>query len=347
MVAPIIVSVLGVAYCLFVYLGIGESVCVTAGCSLYKSFGIYGISLWIFGIVAFVLLTLLMAAGAYSLSRLFAGICLAGDCALLLLMAATSPCLSCLGVAVLFAVVYLMLRLADTNEQRGNSSLIFVWSLLFVSNLVLSVRELLPPEPVCGSRQAPVHIYFSPSCENCLDAMEQFQFGEGQVAYFAISRNDDDLRMLIALNERLAQGEKMPAALKAVKASSSLPEYSLSRDNLLLQWRLLRNKAVVIERSGGTVPYITINGVPGGGVQPEALRGERLDAEPGSSAAYYENRTDGIRNDAAEAAVSSLPDSGAAGSAGDTGETDGGSDFIFGNATSFETCTDEIGENCD
>ena len=40
MVVPTALAIIGVAYCLFVYLGVGESVCITAGCSLYKSFNI-------------------------------------------------------------------------------------------------------------------------------------------------------------------------------------------------------------------------------------------------------------------------------------------------------------------
>ncbi len=359
LVAPIILSVLGVSYCLFVYLGVGESVCVTAGCSLYRSFAVFGISLWIFGIVAFVALTLFMAAGMYSLSRWFAGLCVAADCVLLLVMAATSPCLSCLGVAFLFALTYFLLRHADTRKPESCSGLLFVWSLFFAVNLALSAREMLPPEPIYGTSQAPVHIYFSPTCDSCLSAMEEFRFGDEQVAYFATARNDTDLRMLIALKERLDRGGKMPEALKAVKDSPNLPEYSLSRDNLMLQWQLLRNKARVIERSGGTVPYITINGAPVNGPRSGVLPGENLqDAgqESGSAVASQSEsgQAGGPGSEPAGSEVGLMRSDRGAGTDPMPGNNavmgadvrGGSAGLIFNNATMFETCSDESGQDC-
>ena len=357
--APLVLSVLGVAYCFFIYLGIGESICITAGCSLYKSFAVYGVSLWLFGIGAFVVLTLLMAAGIYSLSLFFAYICVAADCILLLIMAATSPCLSCLGVALLFALTYFLLRRANSYKPRTNSALLFVWSMLFISNLVISTREILPPEPIYGNTQAPVHIYFSPTCESCLSVIEQFHFEDGQVAYFATSRNDTDLRMLIALKGRLDRGEKMPAALQAVKNSPALPEYALNRDNLLLQWQLLRNKATVIERSGGAVPYITINGAPADEAPLETLHGEGLDKLTNSAPSSRQERNDAssaaanqgstnpgtalFEQDGAESSLRMHPDS------AKNGTAPGAADFglLLNNATGFTTCTDEGGQNCD
>ena len=357
LVAPIAIAVFGVAYCLFVYLGVGESVCVTAGCSLYKTFTLFGVSMWIFGMVAFVFLTLLMAAGAYTLSLFFARLCILGDCVLLLVMATTSPCLSCLGVALLFALTYFLLRHADPNENRGSSSLLFLWSLLFVSNLVLSAREMLPPEPIYGTSDAPVHIYFSPTCENCLAAMDKFNFGDGQVAYFATSRGDEDLSMLIALSERLNAGQSMPDALRAVKANASeRPEFVWSKDNLLLQWQLLRNKATVIERSGGSVPYITINGLPVSGANPEVVPGENLkevyvapepseepQAQTGGNARPRDSQPGDLPDLRNEINLGRADDADSASS-----DVSGGEDgFLFGNTTSFATCSDEDPENCD
>ena len=151
----------------------------------------------------------------------------------------------------------------------------------------------------------------------------------------------------------------MPEALKAVKDSSDLPEYSLSRDNLMLQWQLLRNKARVIERSGGTVPYITINGAPAGGSRSELLRGENLQEaghEPGLAAASpSENGQAGGPGSGQAGSEAGLMPSGRGaetdpmpGNNADMGAAagNGAAGFIFNNATIFETCSDESGQDC-
>lgn len=335
LLAPTAFAILGVAYCLFIYLGVGESVCVTAGCSLYKSFSIAGISMWILGIVAFVCLTLLMAAGVYTLSLYLARLFLAGDCVLLLVMATTSPCLSCLGVAFLFAVTYFLLRHADHSPQKKSSALLFVWSLLFVANLILSAREMLPPEPIYGPAEAPVHIYFSPSCNHCLAAMDTYKLADGQVAYYATAHDDNDVSMLIALRQKLADGGKMPGALKDVIADSSArPAFTWTWDNIMLQWQIWRNKSTIWERNSGFVPYITIGGFATGGRNPEIVQGENL-GETVRVAPVPPVQTD----------VPSLREGGSFGDTDvepllDTGQ-------MFGNATSFGVCSDESPENCD
>ena len=336
MVVPTALAIIGVAYCLFVYLDVGESACITAGCSLYKSFNIAGISMWIFGIIAFVSLALLMAAGAYAVSLCLARLFLVADCFLMLVMASTSPCLSCLGVAFLFAVTYFALRHAKPSSEKRSSRLLFVWSLLFVSNLVLSAREILPPEPIYGPRDAPVHIYFSPSCAHCLEAMDAYNLPDGQVAYFATAHTEEDFNVLAALNQRLKSGHRMPGALKDVlAASSSLPEFSWNWENLCLGWQIWRNKATVFERNGGLVPYITFTGMAAGPSSAGVVRGESLLEEkssPPAAPAGESNASVQVQGNGTGAVAPSVPAPAGTG--------------LFGNATTFSTCPDGSAENC-
>ncbi len=340
MVVPTALAIIGVAYCLFVYLGVGESVCITAGCSLYKSFNIAGISMWIFGIIAFVCLALLMAAGAYAVSLCMARLFLVADCFLMLVMASTSPCLSCLGVALLFAIIYFALRHAKSSSDKGSSRLLLVWSLLFVSNLVLSAREMLPPEPIYGPREAPVHIYFSPSCTHCLEAMEAYNLPDGQVAYFATDHTEEDLAVLAALNQKLKSGYRMPGALKEVLANSSnLPGFSWNWENIRLRWQLWRNKATVFERNGGLVPYITFTGMASGPSSGGVVRGESLLGESVSVPAAPARKPDTPVQGSGAGAVAPAVSAPAVPAPTDTG--------LFDNATTFSTCPDGTAGECD
>ncbi len=277
LLAPGILALLGAAYCLFIYLGLGEAVCVTAGCSLYKSFSIAGISMWILGLVAFVSLVLLLAAGVYTLSSILVKLFLTADCILLLIMASTSPCLSCLGVAILFALIYFLLRNANTTQRKGFSLLLFFWSLLFFANLILSAREMLPAQPMYGENDAPVHIYFSPSCEACVKAINTFKYCDGTVAYFATAHNDEDVAKLLSLRAKINQGMKMPEALNAVlKEPALLGSIPINQETLSLRWQLFRNKTTIMQLAGGSVPYITIKGLPTSGNMPEITQGQSL-----------------------------------------------------------------------
>ena len=80
-------------------LGNEVAFCVTAGCSLYQDLVIGGLSMWWIGTAAFGALVFLALLGAVPAGHLLAGLILLGDIFLLLLMALTSPCVSCLVVA--------------------------------------------------------------------------------------------------------------------------------------------------------------------------------------------------------------------------------------------------------
>ena len=116
------VTLLAAAFCVWSAFGNDVNFCVTAGCSLYQDFTVGGVSLWWLGTGTFALLALLALLGAAAAGRLLAGLALLGDICLLLLMALTAPCVSCLVVAVFFALSYLGFRQAEPAQARGRDS---------------------------------------------------------------------------------------------------------------------------------------------------------------------------------------------------------------------------------
>ena len=63
---PVLLAVLGAAYCAAIEFGLGEVLCLTNGCSLYQNFSFQGISLWHVGFVTFLALAGLSIAGKRS-----------------------------------------------------------------------------------------------------------------------------------------------------------------------------------------------------------------------------------------------------------------------------------------
>lgn len=260
---PAVLAFLGSAYCLLVYLGFGEDLCITAGCSLYKGAQIAGISMWVIGLAAFLLLLLTLATGFGSLAAFLVVLFLLGDCGLLLLMGVTSSCLSCLGVALIFALIYISLRSQMTPQAKGGSSkLLLLWGVLFAFNLVSTVKELLPPEPMAGEASAPVHLYFSPSCPSCLEMLQKLPKDSSVVAYYPVSKSEEDVATFAAVQAELEQGLSMPEAVNKVLNASPPPRQISLWENLPLRWKMLRNKAVIMIYGSGSVPFTTIKGAP-------------------------------------------------------------------------------------
>ncbi len=98
---PLCIALLAAAFCIWSAFGNAVNFCAATGCLLYQDFTVGGISLWWLGTGSFAALGLLALLGAAAPGRLLAGLTLLGDICLLLLMALTAPCVSCLVAAVL------------------------------------------------------------------------------------------------------------------------------------------------------------------------------------------------------------------------------------------------------
>lgn len=261
-------ALVAVVYCVWTAFGNDVNVCVTEGCSLYQDANLGGVSLWWIGAVAFAVLALLALVGAARVGRVIAGLALVGDILLLLLMAMTAPCISCLGAALFFAGVYACFRRADMDPQgKGapvrRSLLVLCWLVLFLINAGASARLAASVWSISDPSGAPtVRVFYSPSCSACAQAIEALS-GNVSVAFYPVAETPEDVYMVAAMREAVESGRNMKEALElAKKAENPGGLASLSPDMLWLRLRLLRNKAHVYLSGSQTVPFIEYHGLP-------------------------------------------------------------------------------------
>lgn len=261
-------ALVAVAYCVWTAFGNDVNVCVTEGCSLYQDANLGGVSLWWIGAVTFAVLALLALVGAARVGRVIAGLALAGDILLLLLMAATAPCISCLGAALFFVGVYACFRRADMDPQgKGaparRSVLVLCWLVLFLINAGASARLAASVWSISDPSGAPsVRVFYSPSCAACAQAVEALSGNVG-AAFYPVAETPEDVYMIAAMREAVERGRNMKEALElAKKAENPGGLAALSPDMLWLRLRLLRNKAHVYLSGTQTVPFIEYRGLP-------------------------------------------------------------------------------------
>jgi hypothetical protein len=270
LLTPLCLTLLGVVFCLWNVFGNDVSFCVTSGCSLYQDFTIGGISLWWGGVVAFSVLGLLSLVGASGLGRVFAGLVLFGDVCLLSLMILTAPCVSCLLVAIVFAVTYMSFRSADQASRTSSltktgdrSLLLWLWLLLFTANAGAVAKSNMAPWPILEpDGDVVANVYFSPSCPSCREAVTALS-GRVDVAFYPVLDQDDDVHKVAAMIRLLNQGESIAEAL--AKAPESVRRTSMDAVDpklLLLRFRGLRNKAHVFASGTSSIPFIEYRGLP-------------------------------------------------------------------------------------
>ena len=264
--ASILFCILGIAYCVAVLLGLAEPLCVTNGCSLYQDFSVAGISLWHVGIITFLAIAALCVTRRVWLAVNLSRLTILADCGLLLVMALTTPCLSCLGVAVCLALVFITLYRASLiyegyNPPYPRSKLFLAWLLLFAAAVVPCVKELSMPVAWHGPQEASVRLYFSPHCPACMQAIEAAAHSPLPVAYYPEAVDLDELKIIVALEQDLKSGADLAESLRKYRETppSSLP---FNFSTLKAAWVTLRNRAEVMGLGQGSVPLLLINGVP-------------------------------------------------------------------------------------
>lgn len=256
-VAVVIPAALGLLFCALNAAG-AKLLCVSSGCDIYADYTLGGLSINLLGAVFFALLLLLaLLAPRQPLFRrglwavLVAGLLV--DALFLLWQIFYWPCVSCLVVAVLLALCVLGALLAwPTLRGKIVYLALLLWFAAFMPVAAVAGKELLlQPWPALGAADAPVAVYFSPTCPACektvadILALPELT---GQVAFFPIAKNAEDL-------QRLAQvlGGEGEADLMALFAPvNELP----AAPDLSLRWRLARNKMSLARLGGGSVPLV-------------------------------------------------------------------------------------------
>lgn len=309
---PLLTAMLAIIFCVWSALGNDVNFCVTTGCALYQDFTVAGISLWWIGTAAFTLLAVCALLGQSFAGRALAAIFLIGDTLLLLLMAFTAPCISCLGVAVLFALSYISFRYSYYSTPQkskpalpvAHRALLFCWTVLFIINIGLVARSQLDIWPILNEGgEARESMFFSPSCPHCVEGINALS-GNVNMAFYPVAENDADVWRLAKMISLLDEGLSLREALgQSADAEKEGFFSSFSPEILLLRFRLLRNKAHVFMAGSQGVPFFEYRGLP-----PDVRRKARDSANrSAASAKNVENSESAAPQSSIEPRDAALP----------------------------------------
>lgn len=298
---PFLFALAGLVFSVWNAWGEGDGLCFSAGCALYRTVAVYGVSLWWGGAAAFLLLAALALAGRAALGRFAAGAGVALDCVLLCVMAMTLPCFACMGVALLLALCYAAFRhaacaprrnMGQGVPQRGVSVLLAVWLVCFVMLVGVAAHTSLSPWPVRGPggpalagmpESATAQVFFSPSCGACRRLALEMPAQEAEkAAWYPVAEDERDLAVILALKRRLeAEDEPLGAALAASLEAPDLSFWEgLAPETLLMRFRLWRNRARVIESGKGQLPLVLFEGLPEALIRPRREASRRVPSGP-------------------------------------------------------------------
>lgn len=268
LLGPLCLAVLAAAFCVWSASGNEVNICITAGCTLFQDTTVAGVSLWWLGSGMFALLALLALTGAAGLGLIAAGFALLGDIGLLLLMSMTAPCVSCLLVAVFFALLFSGFRQAARRQSGSNakptrSALLMLWGLLFIVNVGAALRAQAEVWAITdNSAEATVRMFYSPSCPSCKEGIAALS-GHVDVAFYPLAESEADIYKVARMKGLLDSGASMTEALAAAQDVTAPTGMSaISPDMLLLRLRMLRNKAHVFMAGAQTVPFFEYHGLP-------------------------------------------------------------------------------------
>lgn len=262
-------AVLAAAFCIWSAFGNEVNLCVTSGCALFQDTSVAGISLWWAGGVMFTLLAAAALMGAAQLGLILAGLALLGDIGLLLLMAVTAPCVSCLIVACFFAMIYAGFRQAAQRsrsglpaDKPGRSLLLALWALLFIVNTGTALRTQADVWAITdNSNEASVRMFFSPSCPSCQEGIALLS-GHVDVAFYPLAENEADIHTVARMLRLMDNGASLSEALTKAKDIAAPSGMAATAPDMLLRLRMLRNKAHVFMAGSQTVPFFEYHGLP-------------------------------------------------------------------------------------
>jgi hypothetical protein len=280
----ILFALLGLVFCALRVSGV-DLPCATSGCRIYAGYTLLGIPVYLYGAAGFGLILLLaLAAGHRTLMRgmlflvLVAGLLL--DALFLGWQVLYWPCLSCLIVALLFALTALGGLAAFPSFRRGSFyTALILWLIAFVPVAINAAKEIyLQPWAIYGPADAPVRIFFSPTCPACAAAAEKILDDPAlaeRTRFIPVAKNDEDARRLARL---MANGSPALQDLRGLfhgdGEAGPLPDRQL-------RLSLARNKMALARLGIDSIPLILSDevvqssssfGLPGG-INPLDLLG--------------------------------------------------------------------------
>jgi hypothetical protein len=152
------------------------------------------------------------------------------------------------------------LRNRQTRSPR--STLLLVWSFLLVANLLGIARAEMGTWSMSKAADPYMNFYFSPSCSACRDGVLAFS-GKRNVAFYPVPKDEEDVRIILAMNRIVAQGADMAEALRRAPEAPAPGVLELcSFEALRLRFALFRNKAHALSAGGGILPFVEYLGLP-------------------------------------------------------------------------------------
>ncbi|KIH75528.1 hypothetical protein SAMN05660860_03344 [Geoalkalibacter ferrihydriticus] len=254
-VAP---ALLGLVFCLLNAAG-ADLFCLTSGCALYAGYSLFGVSFYAYGAMGFgTILVLALCARRMPLAVkllfwvIFIGLFL--DVLFLGWQILYWPCLSCLVVAVLLGWTAVAFWLRYAHEGRRLLQGVFlIWVFFLIPVGIAAGKELfLSPWPIYGAQDAPIHVFFSPTCPACgteVAKLLQSPYAD-RAAFFPVAKDGRDLKLFAAfLQEKLDE----PQDLRRLFLEEPDGEVSVP---LVLRWRLARNTMALAGYGAQSIPFI-------------------------------------------------------------------------------------------
>lgn len=257
----VVIALTGVVYCFLAAMPLAAPLpCPTVGCRLFEDAAIGGISLWWAGVAYFSVMVFLCLKKASGLYLPLSALALLGDAVLLAVMLVMAPCLACLGAAFLMGLLFLALhRHAHGRDTLRMPAMFLLWGGLFLAASASAGAEMVGPWLLHGPADAERHIYFSPSCPACRDAITVFS---SNAAFIPVAERESDYAAVYRMHLALAEGKTMVDALKAADNGHGPQIGSFSIQGVLLRFRLLRNKANALKLGFDALPLIITGGMP-------------------------------------------------------------------------------------
>ena len=237
-----------------------QTLCQSAGCTVYHDLTIFGLSLWWYGLGFALLLAILAAKHKYKLGFACLNLALIVDGALLLLLALSSTCQNCLIIALGFGLTYLSFRQKVEQISKISQVIFLVWLMLWGSAAVNMLRPAVGSWAIQSAAEPQVLIYFSPSCPKCQEAVN-FYAGSVDASFYPVSEGPEDFDKIARLEQLLAAKVSLKEALLKVQEPGSAKDLPLS-SRVKLYLNLALNKSHLLAQGSQGVPYIEYRGLP-------------------------------------------------------------------------------------
>ncbi len=249
-----------------------ELLCVTSSCEVFSEFAVFGISLWIYSAAFFALLFGLLCINKWALTSLLCLLGIACDAILLCLMLITSPCFSCLIIALILALLTLCVYKTHFENNYVFIALL-LWFLLFLVNAGALVKTSVSPYVIYMNEarkenvlEASMRVYFSPSCSACNDLVqllgEREQTNANDIIWLPVAEEAEDIAKVLQMQEYINNGDSLKVALEKVKAEPQKSSVNTLFPDFVMQIQLLINQSRLNAAGTSKIPFIEYTGVP-------------------------------------------------------------------------------------